>query len=188
MKTYTEFLDRIQQAYDKEYNAVQTEDIINYLEDKQFPVMALDALYVLIVDNEKFFPKRETFKKRIDEATKSGSLKTNTELHNESPLQQLYKHKNKTAKQIISGCNWIRTQQNIRPLRSYEISYLAIWDKLCDIKEEFIEMAKNRIVANGDKELYSGSQCDLSDLRIEYKVMDKIEDMFAGKVITEIPF
>jgi hypothetical protein len=169
MKTYNEFLNRIQQAYDKEYNTVQTEDIIIYFESRQFPISALDNLYELIVDNEHYFPKREAIKKRIDEASKGGMLKTSSGLDPESPLQQLYKHKDKSAEKIISGCKWIRGQQNIRELKSYEISYLAIWDRLCDIKDEFIEIAKNRIVQNGDKELYSGTQVDLKDLQIEYK-------------------
>jgi hypothetical protein len=187
MKSYNEFLNRIQMAYDKEYNSVQSEDIINYLEKKQFPMFALDNLYELIIDNEHYFPKREAIKKRIDEASKGGILKTSNGLHPESPLQQLYKHKDKTPEKLLAGCRWIRVQQNSRPLKSYEISYLAIWERLQDVQDDFVNIAKDRIVANGDKELYSGTQIDLNDL-MKPIIPIKKEVIEEKAILNDIPF
>jgi hypothetical protein len=187
MKTYDEFLNRLQQAYDKEYNQVQADDIIEYLEKRNFPISALDNLYDLITSEETYLPKKNKFKDIVDKSLKSGTLSINSGLNPESPLQQLYKHKDKSAEKIISGCKWIRGQQNIRPLKSYEISYLAIWERLRDVQDDFINIAKDRIVANGDKELYSGTQIDLSDLLKPMKPIENIKKL-VSKVIPEIPF
>ena len=187
MNTYMEFIARIQDAYDKEYNAVQIEDIIAYLEQKNFPLSALDNLYNQITDSETYLPKKNKVKDIVDKALKSGTLSISSGLHGESPLQQLYKHKDKSAEKILSGCRWIRGQQNLRELKSYEISYLAIWERLADVREDFQEIAKNRMIANGDKELYSGTQIDLNDL-LTPLIPIKKEVIEEKATLKEIPF
>lgn len=189
MTMYKEFLERLQSAYDKKYNQVQTEDIIEYLEKINFPLSALDNLYDLITSEETYLPKKNKFKDIVDKSLKSGVLSINAGLHPESPLQQLHRCKDWTAEKILSGCRWIRGQQLLRPLKSYEVSYLAIWERLQEVKEDMQEIAKNRMIANGDKELYSGSQVDLTDLyKPNIPVTQKEIETKISEAIHGIPF
>ena len=167
MKTYPDLLNKLQEYYDKSYNAIQAQEIQKYLENRSFPISGIEALFDLIIQNETYIPKINKLKEIIDKALKTGDLSYSSGLHPESPLQQLYKHKDKTAEKILSGCRYLRGQQKIRDLKSYEISYLAMWEKLQDVKEEYREIAKNRIVDKGDRELIDPA--DLKDLYIELK-------------------
>ena len=187
MKTYGDLLNNLQSYYDKDYNTFQMQELNKYLDERQFPISGLENLFNLITENESYLPKKNKFKEIIDNALKSGGLSFSKGLHDESPLQQLYKHKDKSAEKIISGCKWIRGQQNLRELKSYEISYLAIWERLADVREDFREIAKNRMIANGDKELYSGTQVDLNDL-LKPLIPVKKEVIEEKAILNEIPF
>ena len=174
MKTYGDLLDRIQEYYNKSYNKVQSEDIQKYLTERNFPISALRNLYDLITQKSSFLPKIDKFKDIIDEALQSGSVSISGGLHPESPYQQLTYAKDWPPERIIEKCKKIRRKQDqvgTDKLYSYEISFLAIWESLCDVKPKHLTIAKEKIIAHGA----IGGVVDLSDLTVYYKPIDREE-------------
>ena len=177
MKTYGDLLNRLQDFYGtaekpKNYHPVQSEDIINYLEKRNFPLSALKNLYDLIIESESFLPKINKFKDIIDEALQSGSVSISGGLHPESPYQQLYRAQDWPIEKIIDNCKKIRRKQDqvgIDKLYSWEISFLVIWEGLCDVKPEHLSIAKERIIAHGEK----GGVVDLSDLTVYHEPVNR---------------
>lgn len=175
MKTYGDLLNRLQDFYGtaekpKNYHPVQSEDIVNYLSKRNYPLAGLKNLYDLIIESESFLPKINKFKDIIDEALRAGSVNINSGLHPQSPLQQLYKAKDWPAEKILNNCKKIRNKQDqvgTEKLYSWEISFLVIWERLKDIKPEFQNIAKERMLANGDQELCKPA--NLNDIMIDWK-------------------
>lgn len=160
---YIELINKIQQSYDKSYNAIQIQDIEEYLMKRNFPMAALDNLYELITENESYLPKKNKFKEIINDALQSRTLSISGGLHPESPLQQLYRAKDWDTDKIIKNCENIRRKQaGADKLFSWEISFLVIWERLKDVMPEFRNQAKDRIVKNGNSAL--SSPVDLDDL------------------------
>ncbi|MBN2402020.1 MAG: hypothetical protein JXN64_06450 [Spirochaetes bacterium] len=183
INNYKELINRIQEAYDKTYNAIQIEDINDYLIKRNFPFSALNNLYVLITDNETYLPKKNKFKEIIDNALKGGGLQINTGLHRESPLQQLYRAREWEPDKILNNCKNIRNKQDVcgtSGLKSWEVSFLVIWERLKDVLPESRNIAKQRIIANGDKELHE--PIFLGDLMPELKPVVESEPEMAGKI------
>ena len=170
MNTYGDLLNRLSEYFGKTYNQVQSEDIQKYLTERNYPLAALQNLYDLIIKSESFLPKINKFKDIIDEALRAGSVNINAGLHPQSPLQQLYKTKDWQVENILNNCKRIRNKQSqigTSKLHSWEISFLVIWERLKDIKPEFQNIAKERMLANGDQELCKS--VNLNDIMIDWK-------------------
>jgi hypothetical protein len=183
MKDYNDLINRIQDSYNKTYTEFQIKDIREYLEKRNFPIVALRNLYDLITEEEAYFPKKAKFKEIIDNALQAGSISINGGLHPESPLQQLYRAQDWTVEKILENCRRIRAKQDqigIDKLKSAELSFLVIWEQLKDVEAEHRELAKKRIVGNGDNQLKSPA--DLSDLSI-YGKFESVEYNRTGKTI-----
>ena len=174
MKDYNDLINKVQDSYNKTYTEFQIKDIREYLEKRNFPIAALDNLYDLITEQEVYFPKKAKFREIIDEALQTGSVSITGGLHPESPYQQLYRAQDWSVEKIINNCKKIRSKQDqvgTDKLYSYEISFLVIWEGLCDVKPEHLSIAKKRIIAHGEK----GGVVDLSDLTIYYKPVNREE-------------
>ena len=175
MKTYGDLLNRLSENYGNEFHPTQSEEIQKYLSGIKFPAKALPNLYDLITAN--FIPYKNTplplkshIIKYLDKAfCRDTEIPFKTgELHPESPYQQLYRAQDWPVERIIKNCKAIRSKQDqvgTDKLYSWEISFLAIWESLCDVKPEHLSIAKERIIAHGEK----GGVVDLSDLTIYHK-------------------
>ena len=172
MKDYNDLINKVQDSYNKTYTEFQIKDIREYLEKRNFPIAALDNLYDLITEQEVYFPKKAKFREIIDEALQTGSVSISGGLHPESPYQQLYRAQDWSVEKIIKNCKAIRNKQDqvgTDKLYSWEISFLVIWESLCDVKPEHLSIAKNRIIAHGEK----GGVVDLSDLTIYHEPVNR---------------
>ena len=174
MKDYNDLINKVQDSYNKTYTEFQIKDIREYLEKRNFPIAALDNLYDLITEQEVYFPKKAKFREIIDEALQTGSVSISGGLHPESPYQQLTYAKDWPPERIIEKCKKIRRKQDqvgTDKLYSWEISFLAIWESLCDVKPKHLTIAKEKIIAHGA----IGGVVDLSDLTVYYKPIDREE-------------
>jgi hypothetical protein len=145
---------------------------------------ALKNLYDLITEGETYLPRKNNIKNIIDNSLKSGGIAINTGLHPQSPLTQLYRAKDWTVDDILRNCSNIRTKQDrvtTNGLAAWEISFIAMWERLKYVKPEFRSMAKGRMIANGDKELHEPIY--LEDIMEELKPIVKVKEEREEKIV-----
>lgn len=200
METYGDLLNTLRKSYGKDFdNTYQAEEVISYLKERRVPLYSLDALHKFITENEIYLPKRKAvWKQIIDKAYGFSDRKIDEQRKKLLPLHQLERVKDWTAEEILENCRRIRNRQlklwesglATINLESRYLSFLSVWDRLNDVEEDFRETAKKRILENGQKELYSITKVDLSDLQKELKPVDmeKIYEKNPVRKVTEIPF
>lgn len=177
--TSKEFITNIEASYKGKFSDPDLKELEQFFIDEHFNNIAIQNLYNAI--KRKYIKSHEipTFGQIIQiwETNRTFSASGNAgNLHRESPLQQLYRAKDWPVDRILNNCQNIRNKQDAcgtAGLYSWEISFLAIWERLKNIIPEFQKIAKERMLANGDKELHS--PVDLSDLEIEYKPVEIIK-------------
>ena len=166
------FIDNINESYNGKLKDVDAEEITRFIHDKELTTDQIQNWYNVIKRKHRV-QYTPVFGQLMDYWEEAKHIRTgNTLLHSQSPLQMLYKYQDRPAKWLIDKCAEIRRVQSKRELLSREISFLAIWEKLKDIIEDFQEEAKDRIIKNGDKEIYEPA--DLKDLEINWEPV-KIE-------------
>jgi hypothetical protein len=181
-----EFITNIEASYKGKFSEPDLKEIEQFFIDENINNIGIQNLYNAI--KRKYVKSHEipTFGQIIQiwETNRGYSASGNANnLHSESPLQQLYRAKDWPVDRILNNCKNIRNKQDAcgtSGLKSWEISFLVIWERLKDCEPEFRNMAKERIVANGDKELHA--PVNLFDLMPELKPVEETESERAGKI------
>jgi hypothetical protein len=197
MDDYGELLNKLRDSYGKDFdNVQQVEEIKAYLKERQIPLSSLNALHRRIIETETFLPRRRKDWKRIlDQIFLTPRESLSEARKNKLPYYQLERVKDWTADEILDNCRRIRNRQAkiwesgllSNNLESQYISFLSIWDRLNDVDEDFREIAKKRIIENGERELYSTTKVDLSDLGKKIKPAN-VKKIYKKNPVREIPF
>ena len=196
MDSYGDLLNKLADSFGKDYNQIQSEDIQAYLYENNIPLSSLNEIFRYITQNETYLPRRrKQWEKILSSLFKFRTSDIKDDIRKQLPIYQLEMAKDWTAEKIVNTCKWIRTKQTkmwesgitANNMESKYISFMAIWDRLNDVYEEMREIAKDRIVANGEKELYTASKADLEDIKIKRKPVN-VEKKFKDKIVNEIPF
>jgi hypothetical protein len=184
--TSKEFITNIEASYKGKFSDPDLKEIEQFFIDENINNIGIQNLYNAI--KRKYIKSHEipTFGQIIQiwETNKGYSPSGNSNnLHPESPLQQLYRAKDWTVEKILLNCKNIRIKQDVcgtSGLKSWEISFLVIWERLKDIFPDMQNIAKARMIANGDKELHEPVY--LGDLMPELKPVEEPEPDRVGKI------
>ena len=144
-----QLLDRLQQYYDKPYNAVQMQDVKKYLESKNITDDIAQWIYDKITKSEKFLPKVNELENILDD--KRFII---PELHEQSPHNIFLQFENAPAKTIIGIFKKIREKHfKDENLKSKVISFLVEWDLVHSVYQSHIEGGAGHDIALSKAEL-----------------------------------
>ena len=183
----TEFIENLKEVYEGDYSDLEFTEINNLLYD--FTTDRIDILYDHIRDNYKYrkLPGYQYIKNSCQQLrlTKSKNVeKLPEDVRKKTPLYQLEFAKDWNSKAILEHVNFIRKKQDqlirdghsMLSMKSEDISFLSIWDRLRYIKLEHLEIAKQRIIESGENELYSDKKANLDDLMMPLIKIEGIEN------------
>ena len=161
------FIENINNSYNGKLKDVDAEEITQFIHDNELTTEQIQNWYNVIKRKHQV-QYTPVFGQLMNYWEEARHIRTgNNLLHSESSLQMLYKYKDKSAKWLIQKCAEIRKVQEKRELYNKEISFLVIWERLKNIVEHKQEEAKQRIIDNGDQEIYK--PLDLSDIEIPWE-------------------
>ena len=192
----TDFINTFYQVYQGTYSDQELKEINNLLYD--LSTEQVDILYDSIRDNYSYkkLPGYNYIRKTCEKLRfikQKTSAKLSDDVYQKTPLYQLEKAKDWTVAAILDHIKFIRKKQDqlwekglpAIHMKTEDISFLSIWDRLQDVEPEHLEAARDRIVASGQKELHADTRVNLDDLMKPLIVVKNIENK---KVVQEIPF
>lgn len=141
--TINDFIVRIQEYYKQEYNDIQIEEIKDLLKKENLSRQDIAFIYNEHTLTSRFLPKKDD----IYYILQNRPVENNdVRLHPQSPYQQIYKYKDRSVEDLINRCAYLRQQQNVRQLKSWEISFLVCWENLKDVEENDQHVLKQLII------------------------------------------
>jgi hypothetical protein len=170
------FMDKLQESYDGEFSIPDMRELQSFITDNQINEVGIQNLYNVIRQNYTYhkLPSFGQICKYYKETASHIPTGIRGSIHPESPLQQLWRAESWQADKIVQGCRYIQKQQKVRKLASWEISFITIWEDLLSVEDDFINIAKQRIVANGNKQLSNPVNLDdISKPCIPVKISDE---------------
>ena len=190
-----EFFESFFNIYKTQYSDQEYTEINDLLYDLN--IDQIEILYDHIRKNYKYktLPGYNYIYKTCEELRfiKKKTGKLEDKIYRQTPLYQIELARDWTAKTILEHVIFIRKKQDqllknglsMMSMKTEDISFLSIWDVLRDIKPENLEIAKQRIVESGEKELHADTKVNLNDLMMP---LIKVKNIENKKVIREIPF
>jgi hypothetical protein len=151
----TEFMEDLEDSYNGKYSKTNFNEIKSLITDLEEDQIANLYKHIKYNYNNYSLPTMSHIKGYINALGYSvkGRLKTESyQLHPQSPFQQVIKHKHRSIEWLVKACNWIRKRDNNNEqLESWEISFIAYWENLKSVPEEFRQTMKDLIIENDGK-------------------------------------
>jgi hypothetical protein len=157
MEHHNALINRLQQAYSKEYNQVQTQDILDLLEHHEVSKERCGHLYTVLIDSCKFLPKRKEIKEAFEHGRSSFAQSTDgVNLHPQSPKRATLVGQTMNCDKIVDKCKDIRERYDAEAeVSGADLSFLIHWEHIVSVQEDDREVVKKLILAENQEELYS---------------------------------
>lgn len=150
---YDKFISRLQGAYNKKYNEIQIQDIIDFLEEYNISEERCKHIYNLLVDNNKFLPKRSDIKEIFEHSKSSFYEKNENDKSNkQSPINAVIEYQDYGTEWLIQKCDEIRALD--RDLIGKEISFITYWESLKNVPFEYRNLMKQYIIQDDRKAIF----------------------------------
>ena len=156
MEYFTNFVNKLQKAYDKNYNDIQIQDIIDLLEDNNISEERCKFLYQYLIDNNKFLPKRKEIKDAFEHSRSSFKSSDSIGLHPQSPYRALEIGKDMSCDEIVKHCKKIRQMYDSgAEVSGKRLSFLTFWECLVGLEASDAQVAKGLVLEDNRDELYN---------------------------------
>jgi len=167
-----EFMDRMQERYEKQYNRVQLEDIKKFLNQKELKDFQYQCLYDYLTTNCKFLPKIPDMSEYFDSGYRESG--GSGELHPQSPFQAVVKYQDKPIDWIIDNCIKIRKMFNedSQEVSSARISFLVYWENLVKVEPDDRQKMKQLILKNDREEIDDFLDVAIKKMPFESIILD----------------